>query len=232
MDEDNSTKADYAFVGKDEDWSKWVESETFFREGAQAFLKSIEDSIDTALSEANNEFLDSEDKKFLDNAKEELPSCFDEIVKCFVIPSSIGNQSLEEYRYEALWSFMSAIFVAGSRGVVSNSVRNYLRPIIEREKQDRQAGLARAGKNLTDVARNAELLKAIRDELGPAQFSVSEKFASQIRPAVLRRLNIAEEKEGSRWPSVSKIKVALGEIKKGNSYSPALEPYRPGEKLA
>jgi hypothetical protein len=217
MDEDNSKKADYAFVGKDEDHSKWVESETFFREGAQAFLKIIEGSIGTALSEVNDKFLESEDKKLLEGAKEELRSCFDEIVECFVIPSSAGNQSLEEYRYEALWSFMSAIFVAGSRGVVSNSVRNYLRPIIEGERQDRQAGLARAGKNIIDVARNAELLKAIRDELGPARFSVSEKFASRVRPAVLRRLNIAEEKEGSRWPSVSKIKNALGKIKKGNS---------------
>jgi hypothetical protein len=217
MDEDNSKKADYAFVGKDEDHSKWVESETFFREGAQAFLKIIEDSIGTALSEANDKFLESEDKKLLESAKEELRSCFDEIVKYFVIPSSIENQSLEEYRYEALWSFMSAIFVAGSRGIVSNSVRNYLRPIIEREKQDQQAGLARAGKNLNDVARNAKLLKAICDELGPASFSISEKFALRIRPAVLSRLDIAEEKEGSSWPSVSKIKNALGDIKKGNS---------------
>jgi hypothetical protein len=45
--------------------------------------------------------------------------------------------------------------------------------------------------------------------------AVSEKFARLIRPGVLSRLNIKEEKGEKKWPSVGTIKLLLAELKKG-----------------
>jgi len=43
---------------------------------------------------------------------------------------------------------------------------------------------------------------------------VSEKFAKELRPDILKHLRIVEEKGGRCWPKVGTIKAALSAIKK------------------
>jgi hypothetical protein len=215
VDEDNSKKIDYGFVGKDEDFSKWVESETFFREGAQALLKSIEDSIGTALSEVNDKFLESEDKKFLESAKENLRSDFDEIVKCFAISSSTGNPGLEEYRYEALWSFMSAMFIAGSRGIVSKSIQNYFKS--EHTKRANEAKRADGDLIQPIVERHAIALWNKKASFRENKEGTAKEIAQKVMSDVAKAFEQSSRNPPIGWESYGVVgesadKKAVGRI--------------------
>jgi hypothetical protein len=184
------------------------------KKGAEEFLDNVEGLIENALDERNTGFLDEKERADLEYARRRLRSAFEELVKWFVIPASRQRPHSLEHGFENLWALMACCKIAGSRAGFSESVQNYLTPIIEREKQERLLESARTAKSINDAAKQTELLRAIRDELRSAPFSVSEKFALKLRPRVLKRLGIVEEKEGSCWPSSSKIKNALSEIKK------------------
>jgi len=96
----------------------------------------------------------------------------------------------------------------GSFTTISEPGKRYVR--IE------QAKLAREGR--AKRSRETPLISAIRGEVearaATHEMAVSEKFARLIRPGVLTRLNITEEKGEKKWPSVGTIKLQLAELKK------------------
>ena len=181
---------------------------------AEKFLEDTAWLIENALNERNAGFLDEKDRDALEYARKYLRPAFEELVKWFVIPAAELRPLTLEYGFEKLWMLMSCCQIAGSRGIVSNSVENYLAPIIREKTQQQQGALARGKKAEGDAVKKAKLVSAIKKVVGSNDITVSEKFAKELRPDILKHLRIVEEKGGRCWPKVGTIKAALSAIKK------------------
>ena len=184
------------------------------RKGAFEQLELVEGLIENALNECNAGFLDEKDRDALEYARKYLRPAFEELVKWFVIPAAEQRPLTLEYGFEKLWMLMSCCQIAGSIGIVSNSVENYLAPIIGVKKQQQQGALARGKKAEEDAVKKAKLVSAIKKVVGSNDIKVSEKSAKNLRPELLKLLRIDEEKEGRCWPKVGTIKATLSAIKK------------------
>jgi hypothetical protein len=97
----------------------------FHEDGARGFLDHIEDCIRSALSPENSRVLTPEDKRHLEWALDKLRPSFDELAKWFIDPMRETSPSRAIYGYEKLWRLLGAVFVGGSRGVVTKSHKKF-----------------------------------------------------------------------------------------------------------
>lgn len=90
---------------------------------------------------------------------------------------------------------------------------------IKKQFQGGQAKRARDGQQANAIRRRALLLEAVTEEVGRRRIAVSVKQAMVLRPAILKRLGIAEKKEGANWPSARTIQDVLSALMKGKASS-------------
>jgi hypothetical protein len=115
-------------------------NDDFLEDSARRFLDHIEDCIRGALSPEASPVLAPENKRELERALYRLRPSFDELAKGFIDPLRETKPNRAMYGYEKLWEFMDAVFVGGSRGVVTDSGKNYFaaeRRRIMRAKRER-----------------------------------------------------------------------------------------------
>ena len=178
------------------------------RELIRVFISRIESNVDAALKSG---VLDESQKTtiqdYLRNAREHYAE----------VEKTIDSWELD-YDLNTLESFHLLINLAcllfeiheiGSHTTISEPVKKAIRM--------EQAKLARLGR--AKSSRETPLISAIKAEVkaraATDEMAVSEKFAGMIRPGVLSRLDIKEEKREKQWPSVGTIKLRLAELKKG-----------------
>ena len=147
-------------------------------DGARGFLDHIEDCIRVALSPENSRILAPENKRELERALDRLRPSFDELAKWFIDPLRETKPSHAMYGYEKLWELLSAVFVGGSRGTVTDSGKNYFDNVKTQKMRDARAS----------APEEVALRAAIEAERWPGQIEHTWKEASAIRAAVNKRL--------------------------------------------
>jgi hypothetical protein len=101
-------------------------------DGARRYVDFLEEIAQKSLA---FEKLTTEDRKVLERAHKRLREQFEELVKWFVDPVRETNLPPPGYGYGRLWELMSAAFMIGSKGTVSDSGRAYFTPAIISELQ-------------------------------------------------------------------------------------------------
>jgi hypothetical protein len=131
-------------------------------DGARRLLNDIEGYIRVALSPEVSPVLAPENKRELERALDRLRPSFDELAKWFIDPMRETKPSRAMYGYEKLWEFMDAVFVVGSRGVVTESHKKF--------HDAEGARTMRAGRDRPEIL---EAIIAVRGHNNPADHPYS-----------------------------------------------------------
>ncbi len=115
------------------------------RASALGFLEHMEQVAAASLAKGSK-FFSKEDRERLAHAREHIRSAFVELDKWFVAPRCEEKPSLAEHGYMELWSLISAAFIIGSRGTVSETASAFLKT-----KHGGPGGIER-GKDITAAA--------------------------------------------------------------------------------
>lgn len=119
--------------------------------------------------------------------------------------------------------FLDAIRDALVIGAIAGdaTIVNRAEAIAKKSERDARAAGARAAKTKEKDRCLIVVEQEIKAIETKRRFAVSEEFAGFIRPGILRRLGVSEEKDkpDSVWPTKSTIKSWLGDIKKGKTGS-------------
>jgi hypothetical protein len=140
----------------------------FFEDEARRYLDHIEDCIREALSPRNSRVVSPENKKELERALYRLRPSFDELAKWFIDPT---GPIRAVYGYEKLWVLLSAVFVGGSRGVVTKSHEKF--------HDAARTRMMRAGRDRPEIL---EAIIAVRGHNNPADHphSVAALFLDRV----------------------------------------------------
>jgi hypothetical protein len=159
----------------------------FLEDRARGFLDHIEDHIHEALSPKGLKVLTPENKRELERALYRLRPSFDELAKWFIDPLRETKPNRAMYGYEKLWEFMDAVFVGGSRGVVTESHKKFL-------DAEHMQMVVRAGRNRPEIL---EAIIAVRRHNKPDDHPYS------VAASILPRVN-AWLKEHGHKPALKK----------------------------
>jgi hypothetical protein len=180
----------------------------FAEQATVKYLAKVKAVVETAL---NSQLVASKEKTELRISLIRLQHSVDWIVKYVVTPIRTTKPESAANIYDNVRTILSSALIVGSTALLSDASQKVI--------QWKQARTARAANPAT--AKRSQLISAIKAVLAKTEHGgkvrVSEKFAGQLRPQVLDRLEIVEETENSNWPSVGTIKNALREIREGKS---------------
>jgi hypothetical protein len=129
-----------------------------FEDEARRFLDHVENCIRGALSPENSKILTSGDRGELERALYRLRPSFDELAKWFINPSCEIGSGHPMYGYEKLWHLLSATFVGGSCGIVTESHKKF--------HDAERTSLARAGRDRPEIL---EAILAVHGHNNPAE---------------------------------------------------------------
>ena len=173
----------------------------FAEKAAAEYLAKLETLVKTAL---DSRIVPSKEKTDLMISIKRIRNSLDWLRRYVIAPTVGNNPKSAAHIYEHLCLILSSAVIVGSSATVSYAAENFA--------HGKQAETARAAAALRRARLNSAI-NAVLANTDPGKVRVSEKFARQIRSLVLDQLGIAPNKEGSGWPSVSTIKVALRELK-------------------
>ena len=174
------------------------------RELIRTLISRIASDVDVALkSGAFDEIQKRTAKSYLRNIRKRYAAIEKIIDSCELHPTESFPLFIN------LSALLFEVHGIGSLTTISDPVKKFIRM--------RQAKLARESRR--KISREPLLVAAIKAEIearvATDAMAVSEKFAGMIRPDVLSRLEIKEEKGEKKWPSVGTIKLRLADLKKG-----------------
>jgi hypothetical protein len=130
-----------------------------------------------------------------------------------VMPEALG------FTYERMLRLVGMAYTIGAYSVASEGAKQYFRPEIEKQKAKIQAEVARVKKATINATINEERSEKLSEAIIAVAANLSKKlstgedFAFSIRPLICERLDIPEHE---KWPSVSTIRRAIGEINRGS----------------
>jgi hypothetical protein len=176
------------------------------RELIQTLISIIAGDVEVALkSGAFDEIQKRTAKAYLRNIRKRYAAIEKVIDSCELHPTESFPLFID------LSALLFEVHGIGSLTTISDPVKKFIRM--------GQAKLARDSRGKS--SREPLLVAAIKAEIEARAttdaMAVSEKFAGMIRPGVLSRLEIKEEKGEKKWPSVSTIKQRLADLKKGSN---------------
>jgi hypothetical protein len=181
------------------------------RNNASSFLRMVGETVNSALGVESASFVTAKDRLLLEVANRNLRHAFEQIDKSFIAPNRDNSPAHAAFGYEMLWRLISAVFVAGSRGDVSESVRSY---VTLDETTRRQPAQMRAAKQDKNKARRAALADAILATVG-GDINALSSYRDKMRPTreeVMRHLS-GELATGS-WPSTKTVRDEIMAIRR------------------
>ena len=93
-----------------------------YEQSVREYVDALEDIPQQALAKARD-VLTPDDRERLEGALKNLRPVFDEIDEFFIRPSN----ELSSIGYRGLWTLMAMAFAIGSRGVATESAKNWFR---------------------------------------------------------------------------------------------------------
>src|ERR1700730_2363052 len=171
---------------------------------ARAFVQHIVSCIEDSLSPAAAKNVTPDDKAALQRALRVLRPSFDELAKCFFDPVREQKPAFCEHGYYMLWSLISAAFVAGSRGTISDSAQRYTNRVKARKGQRTKVKQYRMDK----------LKEVLAERYSSRGWNKDEREARNVRPYLLEKLSIHEDKHqfDSVSPKLETVRKYLLEI--------------------
>jgi hypothetical protein len=94
-------------------------------EHCRKFIQHVEDVAAAALSDCNKPYLEGGERVEVEKALGRLRLSFDELAKWFVEPLRDSQPGKMQYGYEKLWALVSAAYLIGSRGTITDAGRKF-----------------------------------------------------------------------------------------------------------